>query len=71
MSVMLCPCIFLCCSVNVFVCLFCELFGETIRNVFRCVGVVLVHYLILALGRKVFECLIHCQCNITACRLQS
>ena len=43
MSVMLYPCIFLCCSVNVSVCLVCcvldsvcELFGETIRNVFVC-----------------------------------
>ena len=26
----------LCCSVNGFVCLVCELFGETVRNVFGC-----------------------------------
>ena len=43
MSVMLYLCIFLCCSVNGSVCLVCcvfdsacELFGETIRNVFGC-----------------------------------
>ena len=41
-SVMLCPCIFVCFSVNVSVCLVCcmldsvcELFGETIRDVFE------------------------------------
>ena len=41
MSLMLYPCIFMCCSVNGSVCLVCcvfdsvcELFGETIRNVF-------------------------------------
>ena len=38
MSVMLYPCMLLCCSVNVSVCFVCcvldsELFGETIRNV--------------------------------------
>ena len=43
MSVMLCPCIFVCCAVNVSVCLVCcvldsvcELFVETIRDVFGC-----------------------------------
>ena len=42
-SLMLCPCIFVCCYADVYVCLVCcvlnrvcELFGETIRNVFRC-----------------------------------
>ena len=43
MSLISCPCIFLCCSVNVSVCLVCcvldsvcEFFHETIRDVFRC-----------------------------------
>ena len=50
MSVMLCPCIFLCFSVYISVCLVCcvldsvcELFGETIRNVFGCGAVLLLN----------------------------
>ena len=64
MSVMLCPCIFLCCSVNISVCLVCcvldsvcELFGEPIRDVFSVGGGALLDRPCMVFHRMCVLCL--------------